>query len=136
MSALVHNPKVWILDEPLTGLDPTSIFQVKKCMKEHAKKGNIVFFSSHLIDIVEQLCDKIAIIKKGKILAVESVADIEEREGCTLEEYYLKISSKKVQAASALTKEEKEEKKEAEKQAEAAEEARAEALAIAEEENK
>lgn len=136
MSALVHNPKIWILDEPLTGLDPTSIFQVKKCMKEHAKKGNIVFFSSHLIDIVEQLCDKIAIIKKGKILAVETVADIEEREGCTLEEYYLKISSKKVQAASALTKEEKEEKKEAAKEAEAEKEARAEALATAEEENK
>jgi ABC-2 type transport system ATP-binding protein len=67
MSALVHNPKVWILDEPLTGLDPNSIFQVKECMKAHAKAGNIVFFSSHIIDVVESLCDKIAIIKKGNI---------------------------------------------------------------------
>ena len=94
MSALVHNPKVWILDEPLTGLDPNSIYQVKVCMKEHAKKGNIVFFSSHLIDIVEQLCDRVAIIKKGKILAVENVSDIEK--DSSLEEYYLKVTSTKV----------------------------------------
>ena len=67
ISALVHNPKVWILDEPLIGLDPTSIFQVKECMKEHAAKGNIVFFSSHIIDVVEKLCTRIAIIKKGEI---------------------------------------------------------------------
>lgn len=97
ISALVHNPKVWILDEPLTGLDPTSIFQVKECMREHAKKGNIVFFSSHLIDIVESLCDKIAVIKKGNILTVEEVKDI-EKEG-TLEDYYLKITSTDVRAA-------------------------------------
>ena len=101
MSALVHNPKVWILDEPLTGLDPTSIFQVKECMREHARKGNIVFFSSHLIDIVEQLCDRIAIIKKGNILACEKVSDIEAREGGDLEKYYLKISNQKVDAAKA-----------------------------------
>ena len=64
MSALVHNPKLWILDEPLTGLDPESIFQVKECMKEHASRGNIVFFSSHIIDVVENICDKIAIIAR------------------------------------------------------------------------
>ena len=87
MSALVHNPKVWILDEPLTGLDPTSIFQVKECMKQHAKEGNIVFFSSHLIDVVESICDKIAIIKKGKILTTKSVKEIEKE--CSLEEFYL-----------------------------------------------
>ena len=68
MAALVHNPKIWILDEPLTGLDPNSIFQVKECMKEHARAGNIVFFSSHIIDVVERICDKIAIIKKGNII--------------------------------------------------------------------
>ena len=88
MSALIHNPKVWILDEPLTGLDPNSIYQVKKCMKLHAEEGNIVFFSSHLIDIVEKLCQRIAIIKKGHILCVESVADI-EASGTTLEEFYM-----------------------------------------------
>lgn len=98
ISALVHNPKVWILDEPLTGLDPTSIYQVKECMREHAKKGNIVFFSSHLIDIVENLCDKVAVIKKGKILSCEKVSDIMQRE-TDLESYYLEMSSKRVVAS-------------------------------------
>ena len=90
MSALVHNPKVWILDEPLTGLDPTSIHEVKECMKEHAAKGNIVFFSSHIIDVVEKLCDKIAIIKKGQLRAYTSLKDLAEQ-GIELERYYLDI---------------------------------------------
>ena len=90
MSALVHNPKVWILDEPLTGLDPTSIHEVKECMKEHAAKGNIVFFSSHIIDVVEKLCDKIAIIKKGQLRAYKSMQELNE-EGIELERYYLDI---------------------------------------------
>ena len=90
ISALVHDPKVWILDEPLTGLDPTSIYQVKECMREHAAKGNIVFFSSHLIDIVEKLCDRIAIIKHGEIQATTTVKEIEST-GKTLEEFYLQI---------------------------------------------
>lgn len=94
ISALVHNPKVWILDEPLTGLDPTSIYQVKQCMKEHAKKGNIVFFSSHLIDVVESICDKVAIIKKGKILTIQSLKDIEKH--TSLERFYLDVSKKSV----------------------------------------
>ncbi len=88
MSALVHNPKLWILDEPLTGLDPESIFQVKECMKHHAEKGNIVFFSSHIIDVVERICDKIAIIKKGEIQTVKTIKEIEES-GIPLEEFYL-----------------------------------------------
>ena len=90
IAALVHDPKVWILDEPLTGLDPTSIYQVKECMREHAAKGNIVFFSSHLIDIVEKLCDRIAIIKHGEIQATTTVKEIEAT-GQTLEEFYLHI---------------------------------------------
>lgn len=90
MSALVHNPKVWILDEPLTGLDPTSIHEVKECMKEHAAKGNIVFFSSHIIDVVEKLCDKIAIIKKGQLRAFTSMQDLNDQ-GIELEQYYLDI---------------------------------------------
>ena len=90
MSALVHNPKVWILDEPLTGLDPNSIYQVKECMKQHASEGNIVFFSSHLIDVVEKLCQKIAIIKKGKIQCVKTLEEI-EASGVTLEQFYLDV---------------------------------------------
>ena len=92
MAALVHNPKVWILDEPLTGLDPNSIFQVKECMRQHAQEGNIVFFSSHIIDIVEKLCERIAIIKKGHILCVKTVKEIEES-GMSLEEFYLNAIS-------------------------------------------
>lgn len=89
IAALIHDPKVWILDEPLTGLDPASIFQVKECMRKHAAKGNIVFFSSHMIDIVEKLCDRIAVIKKGEIQAVKSVKEI-EKSGTSLEQFYLK----------------------------------------------
>lgn len=92
MAALVHNPKVWILDEPLTGLDPNSIYQVKECMKQHASEGNIVFFSSHIIDIVEKLCQRIAIIKKGQIQCIKTVQEIEEA-GMTLEEFYLETIS-------------------------------------------
>ena len=88
MSALVHNPKLWILDEPLTGLDPESIFQVKEAMKKHAKEGNIVFFSSHIIDVVERICDRIAIIKKGHILCEMSVKELEEK-GLQLENFYM-----------------------------------------------
>lgn len=97
ISALVHNPKVWILDEPLTGLDPTSIFQVKQCMKQHAKEGNIVFFSSHIIDVVETICDRIAIIKKGHILTVKSLKEIEQT--TTLEQFYLEMTNQDVQLA-------------------------------------
>ena len=90
MAALVHNPKVWILDEPLTGLDPNSIYQVKECMKNHAKEGNIVFFSSHIIDVVEKICDRIAIIKKGQVRATKTIKELDE-EGILLEDYYLSI---------------------------------------------
>lgn len=90
IAALVHNPKVWILDEPLTGLDPTSIYQVKECMKQHAKEGNIVFFSSHIIDVVEKICDRITIIKKGQIRATANVKDLEAK-GIDLEDFYLNI---------------------------------------------
>ncbi len=97
MSALVHNPRVWILDEPLTGLDPESIFQVKECMKEHAAKGNIVFFSSHIIDVVERICDKIAIIRKGQILCTKTVAEIDAM-GIPLEQFYMETIDGNTQA--------------------------------------
>ena len=67
IATLIFEPKVWILDEPLTGLDPISVIQVKNMMRDYAKKGNIVFFSSHLIDIVKKLCTKVSVIKNGEI---------------------------------------------------------------------
>lgn len=94
MSALVHNPKLWILDEPLTGLDPTSIYEVKECMREHAKAGNIVFFSSHIIDVVEKICDRIVIIKNGRIVKSVTMKKL-QKDNINLEEFYLNIISQK-----------------------------------------
>ena len=88
IASLIHNPKVWILDEPLTGLDPTSSHQIKECMREHANQGNIVFFSSHVIEVVEKICDKICIIQRGKLVGVYDLKEI-AKEGITLEELYM-----------------------------------------------
>lgn len=90
MAALIHDPKVWILDEPLTGLDPNSIYQVKECMKRHAAEGNIVFFSSHIIDVVERICHRVAIIRKGQIQCVKDVEEIEAGGG-SLEQFYMSV---------------------------------------------
>lgn len=91
MAALVHDPKVWILDEPLTGLDPQSIFQVKQTMVAHAKAGNVVFFSSHIIDVVERLCTRIAIINRGKIVYEGSMEELEKEHPEGLEKFYLEL---------------------------------------------
>ena len=91
MAALVHNPKIWILDEPLTGLDPQSIFQVKECMKAHAAEGNIVFFSSHIIDVVEKLCTRIAIVKKGHIVYQADMTEVAKEHPEGLETFYLSM---------------------------------------------
>lgn len=88
ISSLIHNPKVWVLDEPLTGLDPTSAYQIKKCMTEHAAAGNIVFFSSHVIEVVEKVCNRIAIIKKGELQGVYDLKELREK-NISLEELYL-----------------------------------------------
>ena len=89
IASLIHDPKVWILDEPLTGLDPTSSYQIKECMKEHAARGNIVFFSSHVIEVVEKVCTKICIINGGKLQCIYSLKELKEK-GISLEELYLK----------------------------------------------
>jgi ABC-2 type transport system ATP-binding protein len=89
IASLIHNPKVWILDEPLTGLDPMSSYQIKKCMREHADNGNIVFFSSHVIEVVEKICDRIAIISDGKLQGIYRLDDLKE-EGISLEELYMR----------------------------------------------
>ena len=91
ISALIHNPKVWILDEPLTGLDPTSAHQIKECMRAHANAGNIVFFSSHVIEVVEKICDRVAIISGGKLRRVCTAAELTET-GESLEELYLQYA--------------------------------------------
>ncbi len=92
ISALIHNPKVWVLDEPLTGLDPTSSWQIKECMRQHANEGNIVFFSSHVIEVVEKICDRVAIISGGKLCRVCTPQEL-TAEGHSLEELYLKYAT-------------------------------------------
>ena len=79
IAALVHKPKLWVLDEPLTGLDPQSAFLLKETMRNHAKEGNTVFFSSHILDVVENLCDRVCIIKKGKLLGVYDLNELKEK---------------------------------------------------------
>ena len=79
VAALVHSPKVWILDEPMVGLDPRSAIVLKKMMKEHAKNGNTVFFSTHVIEVAEKLCDEIAIIDEGKIIYYGTLDDLSKK---------------------------------------------------------
>ena len=68
IGSLLHNPSVWILDDPMTGLDPRSSFFLKEMMRKRADSGKTVFFSTHVLDVAEKICDKVAIINKGKIL--------------------------------------------------------------------
>lgn len=93
ISVLLHNPKNWILDEPMTGLDPKASYTLKKLMKEHSKKGNTVFFSTHVLEVAEKLCDKIAVIDKGKIIFTGSIEELKEKSktNTSLEESFLKI---------------------------------------------
>ena len=90
IGALVHNPKLWVLDEPLTGLDPQSSYQLKKVMKQHAEEGNTVFFSSHILDVVENLCDRCCIIKKGRLQGVYDLSELKAR-GDSLEEIFMNV---------------------------------------------
>ncbi len=73
IGVLVHEPDVWILDEPLTGLDPKSAYILKEMMREHADKGKIVFFSTHVLEVAEKLCDRVAIINKGKPCSLKGI---------------------------------------------------------------
>lgn len=94
IAALVHEPPVWVLDEPLTGLDPKASFELKKLMIEHAKNGNVVFFSSHVLEVVEKLCTRVAIINKGKIVTVCDMKELQERRNdMSLEQLFLSITN-------------------------------------------
>ncbi len=94
ISVLLHNPKNWILDEPMTGLDPKSSFDLKEMMKKHAREGNSVFFSTHVLEVAEKLCDRIGIINKGKLVFVGTYKQMKEKfkEKNSLEELFLEIT--------------------------------------------
>lgn len=93
IGVLLHNPKNWILDEPMTGLDPKSSFELKNMMRERANQKNTVFFSTHILDVAERLCDRIGIIDKGKLLFVGTYEDLKKelKENKSLEELFMEI---------------------------------------------
>ena len=95
ISALIHNPPAWILDEPMTGLDPSAAFELKQMMREHAKAGNAVLFSTHVLEVAEQLCDRILIINNGKILKEGTLDFLTlDNPGMSLEEIFVKLTGK------------------------------------------
>jgi len=79
IGALIHDPKVWILDEPLTGLDPQSSFLLKEMMREHVSKGNTVLFSTHVLEVAEKLVDRIGVIRKGELIFVGTLDELKEK---------------------------------------------------------
>lgn len=93
IGVLLHNPQNWILDEPITGLDPKSSFDLKSLMREHANQGKTVFFSTHILEIAEKMCDRIAVINKGKIIFIGTIEELKDKFGNkkSLEEIFLDI---------------------------------------------
>jgi len=94
IGALLHNPPVWILDEPMTGLDPRSSYDLKEMMREHADAGKTVFFSTHVLDVAEKICDRMAIINKGRVIFCGGMREIHEhaRENQSLENLFLELT--------------------------------------------
>ncbi|MBR2711220.1 MAG: ABC transporter ATP-binding protein [Bacilli bacterium] len=76
ISALAHNPKILIMDEPFVGLDPKAVFDIKEVLNEMVEEGKIVFYSTHILDVAEKLCTRVAIIKNGKLVKVGSMKEI------------------------------------------------------------
>ncbi|MEG1791474.1 MAG: ABC transporter ATP-binding protein [Clostridia bacterium] len=91
IAALIYEPKLWVLDEPMMGLDPQSMAEILTYMREHCAKGNTVFFSSHNLDMVSKVCNRVAIINAGELVDVIDLADAANRE--TLEKVFFQASS-------------------------------------------
>jgi len=93
IGALIHNPPVWVLDEPMVGLDPRAAHILKEEMRRHCEAGNTVFFSTHVLDVAEKLCDEIAIINKGQLVAQGSLEELRSGErGASLEQLFLEMT--------------------------------------------
>lgn len=92
IATLSHNPKVLIMDEPFVGLDPKAVFDIKEIMRQMTKEGKTIFFSTHILDVAEKLCDRVAIIKKGKIVKIGKMKDIKGDE--SLEQVFLELGEK------------------------------------------
>ena len=89
ISALAHNPKILIMDEPFVGLDPKAVFDMKEIMNEMVKQGKTIFFSTHILDVAEKLCSRVAIIKNGELIKVGSMEEIKGDE--SLEKVFLEL---------------------------------------------
>lgn len=89
ISALVHDPKVILLDEPFVGLDPTAVFKLKEIMKDLCKKDVTIFFSTHILEVAEKLCDHVAIIQEGKLVIEGKMEDI--KGDSSLENVFLRL---------------------------------------------
>src|SRR5699024_11365314 len=94
--ALLSEPKNWILDEPMTGLDPKSSYDLKEMMREHAKSGKTVFFSTHILEVAEKLCDRVGIINKGKLVFVGTFDEMKQKfkENARSEEHTSELQSR------------------------------------------
>lgn len=94
IGTLLSETKLWVMDEPMTGLDPQSAFNLKQLMKEHVKEGNSVLFSTHVLEVAENLCDRIGILKKGKLIYCGTVEELKSiNDNKSLEETYLSMVS-------------------------------------------
>lgn len=91
--ALLHEPAVWVLDEPMVGLDPKSSHLLKEQMRSHCDKGNTVFFSTHVLEVAEKLCDRIGIISNGRLIAIGTLDELRKGEGAaSLENIFLELT--------------------------------------------
>ncbi len=93
ISALIHDPKLIIMDEPFVGLDPKAAHAIKTIMKEICKNGGAIFFSTHVLEVAEKLCDKIAIIKNGKLIVSGDTETVKGDD--SLEEVFLELEADK-----------------------------------------
>ena len=93
ISALLHEPKLMIMDEPFVGLDPKAAFTVKQIMKELCQKGSAIFFSTHVLDVAEKLCDKVAIIQGGKLIKQGTMSEV--KGDTSLEKVFLELVENK-----------------------------------------
>lgn len=91
ISALIHEPRLMILDEPFVGLDPKASHMVKEMMRDMCSRGCAIFFSTHVLEVAEKLCDKVAIIKGGKLIAAGSMEDV--KGDSSLEQVFLELES-------------------------------------------
>ena len=91
--ALISNPPLWVLDEPMVGLDPKSALSLKEEMRAHCAAGNTVFFSTHVLEVAEKLCDRIGIIDGGRLLAVGTLAELQSGDRAqSLESIFFKLT--------------------------------------------